>query len=269
MKATVLADNIADGELLGEWGLCIYIEYNGRKILLDTGASDRFVINAQTLHVDIEDVEYGILSHAHYDHADGMEYFFEKNKKACFFLRKGCGENCYKKRLLKTRYIGIKKGTLEAYKDRITYAEGKQEICPGVFLIPHSTEGLAGIGRKNHMYIKKRIWHADDFSHEQSLVFDTEKGLVIFNSCCHAGADTIIREAEEAFSGKRAYAVIGGFHLHERTEEEVRALAGRIRKTGVEKLYTGHCTGEKACHILEEELGGRVMQLYTGMEMEL
>lgn len=35
MKATVLADNIADGELLGEWGLCIYIEYNkghfGRK----------------------------------------------------------------------------------------------------------------------------------------------------------------------------------------------------------------------------------------------
>ena len=120
MKATVLADNIADGELLGEWGLCIYIEYNGRKILLDTGASDRFVINAQTLHVDIEDVEYGILSHAHYDHADGMEYFFEKNKKACFFLRKGCGENCYKKRLLKTRYIGIKKGTLEAYKDRIT-----------------------------------------------------------------------------------------------------------------------------------------------------
>ena len=135
MKATVLADNIADGELLGEWGLCIYIEYNGRKILLDTGASDRFVINAQTLHVDIEDVEYGILSHAHYDHADGMEYFFEKNKKASFFLRKGCGENCYKKRLFKTRYIGIKKGTLEAYKDRITYAEGKQEICPGVFLI--------------------------------------------------------------------------------------------------------------------------------------
>lgn len=269
MKAVVLVDNIGDGDLSGEWGLCIYIEYNGRKILLDTGKTDKFALNAEILHVDIAAVEYGILSHAHYDHGDGMGYFFEKNKKASFFLREGSGENCYKKKMFKTKYIGIKEGTLETYKDRITYVEGKHEICQGVFLIPHSTKGLAVIGRKNHMYIKKKLWHADDFSHEQSLIFDTAKGLVIFNSCCHAGADTIIREAEEAFPGKKVYALIGGFHLHERTEREVRALAERIRETGVEKLYTGHCTGEQACHILEEELGGRVMQLYTGMEMDI
>ena len=49
MQATVLTDNIASGELEGEWGLSIYIEYNGKNILLDTGASDLFAKNAKKL----------------------------------------------------------------------------------------------------------------------------------------------------------------------------------------------------------------------------
>lgn len=30
MLAIVLSDNIADGDFQGEWGLSIYIEYNGK-----------------------------------------------------------------------------------------------------------------------------------------------------------------------------------------------------------------------------------------------
>lgn len=269
MKATVLIDNIADNGLLGEWGLSIYIEYSGKNFLLDTGASGQFMGNAEKLHINMEDVEYGILSHAHYDHADGMGSFFAENEKASFYLREGSGENCYKRKFFQKRYIGIKKGTLERYKDRIVFADGKREICPGVFLLPHSTKGLTAIGRKNHMYIKKRGWHPDDFSHEQSLIFDTEKGLAVFNSCCHAGADTVIREVADAFPGKKVYAVTGGFHLHEREDDEVRALAERIRKTGIEKIYTGHCTGGKAYRILQEELGDKAEQLYTGKVIEI
>lgn len=36
MLAIVLSDNIADGDFQGEWGLSIYIEYNGKNFLLDT-----------------------------------------------------------------------------------------------------------------------------------------------------------------------------------------------------------------------------------------
>ena len=43
MLAIVLSDNIADGDFQGEWGLSIYIEYNGKNFLLDTGASNFFV----------------------------------------------------------------------------------------------------------------------------------------------------------------------------------------------------------------------------------
>lgn len=265
MKATILIDNIADSGLLGEWGLSIYIEYNGKKILLDTGASDKFLVNAERLHIDMKAVEYGVLSHAHYDHADGMGAFFMENEKAQFYLREGIGENCYHQE----RYIGIKKGTLQEYKDRIVYVKGSKEICPGAALVPHSTEGLAAVGKKNHMYIKKRGWHPDDFSHEQSLVLETEKGLVIFNSCCHAGVDTVIRETADAFPGKNIHAVIGGFHLHEQEAAEVHALAERIRGTGIEKIYTGHCTGEEAYKILKEELGDKAEQLYTGKIIEI
>ncbi len=46
-------------------------------------------------------------------------------------------------------------------------------------------------------------------------------------------------------------------------------MAGRIRETGIQRLYTGHCTGQKAFDILREELGDAVVQLYTGMEIVL
>lgn len=49
MLAIVLSDNIADGDFQGEWGLSIYIEYNGKNFLLDTGASNLFVQNANKL----------------------------------------------------------------------------------------------------------------------------------------------------------------------------------------------------------------------------
>lgn len=269
MKATVLIDNITNSELLPEWGLSIYIEYEDKKILLDTGASEQFAVNAQALQIDLADVEYGVLSHAHYDHADGMDCFFEKNKAANFYLREGSAENCYKRKFLSKKYIGIKKGILQKYENRIVYAQGAYELCPEVVLLPHSTQGLAAIGKKNHMYIRNRGWKLDDFAHEQSLIFDTPKGLVIFNSCCHAGADTVIKEAADAFPDKAIYAIIGGFHLHNRTEEEVRQMADGIRKTGVQKVYTGHCTGEKAFEILKEELGDMAEQLYVGMVIEL
>ena len=81
MKATVVVDNISAEGLKGEWGLCIYIEYRGKKILLDTGASPLFVQNAKALNLSIEDVDIGVLSHAHYDHGNGICTFLEMKKK--------------------------------------------------------------------------------------------------------------------------------------------------------------------------------------------
>lgn len=269
MLAKVLIDNIAENPLKSEWGLCIHIEFNGKSILLDTGASDRFLENAKRLGVNIENVDIGVLSHAHYDHSDGMADFFNFNSKADFYLSKAAKENCYGRRFIFSRYIGIKKGLTKKFSNRIKYAEGKVKLTDGVYLLPHTTPDLELTGKKAGMYLKENNkWVPDSFSHEQSLVVKSEKGLVIFNSCCHGGADNIIAEVSQAFPGEHIYAIVGGFHLYRSSEGEVRALAKRIKDTGIEKIYTGHCTGDKAFRILKKELGENAIQLRVGLEIE-
>ena len=108
-------------------------------------------------------------------------------------------------------------------------------------------------------------WVPDDFSHEQSLVFSTPKGLVIFNSCCHGGADNIVREVADTFPGQPISAIVGGFHLYDTPAQEVRAFAHRLGETGVTQVITGHCTGPEALDILTQVLGSRVQPLSTGL----
>ncbi len=269
MLAKVLIDNIAQSPLKSEWGLCVHIEHKGKNILLDTGETGKFLENAKKLGVDIENVDIGVLSHAHYDHSDGMETFFNYNSKADFYLRKSAGEACYGRRFIFSRYIGIKKGLTEKFAGRIKYAEGTVKLTDGVYLLPHTTPGLELIGKKAGMYLKEnKKWVPDSFAHEQSLVIKADKGLVIFNSCCHGGADNIITEVSEAFPDEHIYAIVGGFHLYRSGEDEVRALAKRIKDTGIEKIYTGHCTGDKAYGILKQEIGENAVQLCVGLEIE-
>lgn len=269
MRATVLVDNIGVENIDGEWGLSIFIEYNGQNILLDAGASPLFAENARKLGVDLSVVDYAVLSHAHYDHANGMEAFFQHNSKAKFYLRSSCRENCYKIADGEYKYIGLPEGVLEKFSERIVLADGRVRLAEGVDLLSHTTTGLAAIGEREQMYQKHaEEYTPDDFSHEQSLVFLTEKGLVVFNSCSHGGADNIVQEVEAAYPGEMVYALIGGFHLFNKSEEEVRAFAARLKEKGVQHIVTGHCTGEEAYAILAESLGDKLQQLRVGLVME-
>ena len=279
MKVQVLIDNIAgmccSRKLFGEWGLSVYAEYEGHKVLLDTGASHLFSKNANVMGIDLSQVDIGVLSHAHYDHANGMAKFFALNKTAPFYLRKGAAENCYHTGKLLGRftyhyYIGIHKGWLERFADRIRFVEGIAEIAPGITLVPHSTAGLERIGEMAHLSVKENgKYRYDSFAHEQSLVFDTPQGLFIMNSCSHAGADNIVKEIEAAFPGKKIYAILGGFHLFRYPDERIRAFAERLRELNVQKIYTGHCTGDRAYGILRDVLGERAEQMYTGLSIEI
>ena len=271
MRAHVLIDNLPTEGFICEWGLAIHIEHRGRNYLLDSGSTGDFTKNAEVMGIDLSKVDAGVLSHAHYDHSDGIPAFFEINDHAKFYLRRGTAPNCYdRKQFRHSRYIGIQKDLLVKYRGRIETVSGDYRLGDGVWLIPHKTPGLEAMGRKNGMYVRRNHgWVLDNFEHEQSLVFETEKGLVIFNSCSHGGADVIIREIGETFPGKRICAMIGGFHLYKSSDDFIRTLAKSMLATGVELAVTGHCTGDHAYEILREEMGGRVRQMHTGMMIEI
>lgn len=270
MQVRILMDNNAREGLLKEWGLSVLIEYNGHKILLDAGTTAGFAENAAKMGVDLRQVEMGVLSHAHYDHANGLETFLEVNPEAKIYLRGAAWESYYGKRGIFPYYIGARRGLLRKNPERFVRVEGVASLLPGAWLIPHSTPGLQALGARAKLYIR-RGWRleADGFEHEQSLVFELPDGLAVFNSCSHAGLDNILREAGERFPGRPIRAMVGGLHLCCLTDQEVRALAGRVREMQIDRIYTGHCTGQRGYEVLREELGERVQQIYAGMEMEL
>lgn len=271
MKCTVLVDNISSENISGEWGLCIHIEYNGKKYLLDTGSSNLFIENAQKMNIDLEDVDLGILSHAHYDHGNGIEAFFNSNTKAKFIISQNCKCNCYedKKFFLFKKYIGIPKNLFNLYEDRFVRVANVTQIDDGVFCVAHNTPNLENIGKREKMYQKHGIKYVfDDFSHEQSLVFQLEDGIVIFNSCSHGGIENIIREVHEAFEDQPILGYIGGLHLFSKSPSFVCNVAQKIRENGVKKVITGHCTGDNSYSILQTELPNIVEQLHVGKVFE-
>lgn len=274
MKTTVLVDNNA-GEGLGcEWGFAALIETPSARILLDTGASPLFADNAEALGIDLATVDVGVLSHAHYDHSDGLDAFFAANGHAPFYVAAAAAENCYSDAKGDMHYIGVRKGVLADHGARFLRAGADGAVCaiaPDAWLVPHSTPGIAEQPTAARMFVEDEggVLQPDDFAHEQTLVVETEAGLVVFNSCSHAGPSIIINEVRAAFPACDICAFVGGLHLFKLSDDEVRGIAAQFRALGIERVYTGHCTGDHAIELLREELGEGVVAFYSGLVFEI
>lgn len=309
LRITVLVENSDGKDLCGEHGLSLHIEYDGRQYLLDAGATELFADNAAKLGLSLADVDAAFLSHAHYDHAGGLSRFFAENHTAKVYLQEAARENCYEEKAGARKYIGIPRGLLREHADRLCFVPGapedpqagaagkdpaivacseqpaalgdaarddcsaKTSVAPGIWILPHTTPNLEEQGRKAHMYrLEQDGYQIDDFAHEQSVVFETAKGLVLCNSCSHGGIVNIVKEAQRALQ-KEVYAVIGGFHLKGPggvdsmavSPEEVEEIGRQLTQLGVKRIYTGHCTGEPAFGILQKCFPEEVKRLRTGM----
>lgn len=281
---TVLTENTPWEGFRAEHGLSLYLRYaragKTTDLLLDFGQSDAFVHNAALLGIDLSTVDVTVLSHAHYDHADGMPAFFELNDRAQLYLSEACGESCWSTKggTTKSHYIGIKQGLLARHADRLRHVPTNcaTTIAPGVHLVPHTTPGRAEIGRRSGMLLQTEDgWEPDDFRHELSLILelapapDATPRLAVFNSCSHAGLAVIVEEVTRAFPEARIAAYVGGLHLVHASDEQVRQVAKAVQRAGIEHLCTGHCTGEAAMATLRNALPGRVVALHPGLTLEL
>ena len=119
MDITILMENLGPEHLDREHGLSLHIQYRGHSILLDTGSSGAFADNARALGVDLGGVEAAVLSHGHYDHADGLRAFFAANHHAPLYLRRGAREGYYSMRGgTQPRFVGIHRDICRDYECR-------------------------------------------------------------------------------------------------------------------------------------------------------
>lgn len=253
MRVTCLIENTGPDHLVREHGLALHVSYGGRSYLLDAGSSGAFAANAEALGLDLAGVERAALSHGHYDHSDGFSAFFAKNDSALVALRPDALDPAKVARHF-GRFIAMDRKMTAKWSHRFEPVVGdKVPFAEGLWLVP------------------------DEVSHEQSLVAETKEGLVVMNSCCHAGADRIVSGVLDRFPGHTVRAIIGGFHLMGRlgvktmgpSAGEVEGLTRRLTdELGVKEIYTGHCTGTPALAVMTACRPEAVLPLTTGLVME-
>lgn len=276
MKITVLVENTGPSEFKIEHGLSLYIEFNDKKYLLDAGPSDSFFKNAHALSIDLGRVDKAVLSHGHYDHGDGFMVFLNQYKDKVVYGAKNIFDDYYSGSGGSVHYIGLS-SKLKQMKNRFNIISKDTKIDEKIYLILDDVSNTKEIGVQKKLYKKvDDVLQPDNFDHELSLVFDTPKGLVICNSCSHAGLESIVDNIKKRLN-KPVYAYVGGLHMKSTknhietssfTEEQIQNLCIFIKKN-IQYVLTGHCTGNVSYDLLKKYLKDRIDFLTTGKTIEI
>ena len=233
LTITVLYDNNPFDERLNTaWGFAALVEYQDQTLLFDTGGDGPTLLgNMNTLEIDPTRIQIIVLSHAHGDHTGGLGAIIDSSKNPTVYLLPSFSSS-FKRKLGETTSI------VEVTPD--------QRLAEGIF-----TTGEMGVDIP-----------------EQSLVVQTDRGLVIITGCAHPGIEKIVKQVQENF-GEPVYLVMGGFHLGSKSEKEIEAILTEFRNLGIERVAPSHCTGDLARRMFASEYGQDYIQVGVGKVIEI
>ena len=229
VRFTILYDNYMFEEgTKPDWGFACLIEGTEKTILFDTGTQpDILMHNVKKMNVDLAEIEQIVISHDHGDHTGGLSDVLSVNPDVTVYLPVSFPSDFVR---------GV-----EHYHARVESVNDPVEICKNVFLT-----GEMG----------SRI-------REQSLIVDTQKGLVIVTGCSHQGIVNILQRAKKIVD-KPIYLVFGGFHLGDTPDSTLREIVQSFEHLGVKKCGATHCTGERAIRMFKKAFGENYMPMGTG-----
>ncbi|MGG7097627.1 MBL fold metallo-hydrolase [Clostridium sardiniense] len=268
---TVIENNKEEGSKLEcEHGLSYFIEAYGLKILFDTGQSDKTLSNFKKLGLSLEDVDYIILSHGHYDHAGGFKYFLENiNNKPYIILGNEFFERSDKYHLKseEEKYIGINfdKRYIEDMGYKIIEVKEKMKLEDRIYVISNLesfNEEKISKSKDELARKEKNILIKDNFAEELVLVIENVEGLTLITGCAHTGIINIITKVQNII-GKKVINVVGGIHLSKLSLLENVKTAKKIKELNVKKFSLCHCSGNKIIDILKDDKS-EVIEGFTG-----
>ncbi|MBA7629230.1 Ribonuclease BN [subsurface metagenome] len=228
MNITVICDNnpYIDG-LETKWGFAALVTVGGRRILFDTGPGQLLLSNMEKLGIEPNSIDTVVLSHIHGDHTGGLNSFLEKKSDVTIYVPKS-----FPKKF---------KDNVLSFRPKIVEAEQPLKICENVY-----STGQLG------KWIK-----------EQSLIIQTDKGLIVITGCAHPGIVKIVNAAKDLLKND-ILLVMGGFHLEWATKGKIEKIISAFKQIGVRYVGPCHGTGHKARALFEKHFGSGYINVGAG-----
>lgn len=268
-QITVLFDAFGNAPgLVRDWGYAAFVEFDGRRILFDTGNNgDILAQNARSLGVDLGRLDMVVMSHRHGDHMGGLAHVLSVNPKATIYAPKDAfgvygsdlpGSFYRKNDALapQQRYYGGKPPAVMRFGTAWPGADFRlidktTQLAPGVHVISLVSDKPGTLELR-----------------ELTLALATPQGVVLVVGCSHPGIERIVEAATKI--DPRVHLIAGGLHLVVSKDEEIAKIVDILLNTyNVAHVAPGHCTGEPSFEAMSKAFAARYLYAGVGTRLTL
>ncbi len=272
----IVTDNyVFGGEFRAEHGFSAIVEREGVRIIFDFGkTAEVFRHNFLLTGVEADEIDFGVISHGHYDHTGGVAELLKlRHAPLKIFAHPSIFSNRFAMEPGgNLRYIGIywSKHYLEGLGAHFEFTTQPVEISPGIWASGPIPRHLGFEGRSPKF---KRMENGklveDTIPDDQALFVKTLEGLLVITGCCHSGILNTLDHAKKVTGTTKIRLVVGGTHLAGYETRKLKSLFEELEKFDVEEFRLSHCTGLIPFAELYKKLPGKVKPTKAGDIIEI
>jgi 7,8-dihydropterin-6-yl-methyl-4-(beta-D-ribofuranosyl)aminobenzene 5'-phosphate synthase len=249
-------------------GISMLVQTPETTFLLDTGDSPEVWQNADTMGIDVSEVQCVVLSHGHYDHTGGLEELLKIVGGLPVIAHPGVFEAHWAiDPDGSKRYVGTQKtqAEYEALGAQFELSREAVPVGPGLLTSGEVPRRARPTAKQETLMVERDgELELDDFEDDLSVIVQLPQGTVILTGCAHAGLRNIARQCVRASGCENLRAIVGGTHLYASDEAEVREVARQLHMIAVDQIVPLHCTGAEGKKLLVKYFDGETLLAGTG-----
>ena len=138
---------------------------------------------------------------------------------------------------------------------QLIYTKEPQLFADNMLLVTGEIPRTANFekGFLYHKSLEGGLWKPDPLVLDDRAIALKVKGrgLVIISGCAHAGIINTVRYAQEMTGCGDVYAVLGGFHLAgKENEDRIVQTVKELKRINPKRIVPSHCTGWRGKHAI-------------------